>query len=49
MAREGHFYSRGFTAILVALPPLNNDNSLKIKNKTLFNELGLRIKNGFDL
>jgi hypothetical protein len=28
MAREGHCFSRGFTTILVALPPLNNDNSL---------------------
>jgi hypothetical protein len=28
MAREGHCFSRGFTTILVALPPLNIDNSL---------------------
>jgi hypothetical protein len=29
VAREGHPFSRGLTTILVALPPFNNDNSLK--------------------
>jgi hypothetical protein len=36
MAREGNFFllARGFTTILVALPPLNNVNSLNTRKDT---------------